>query len=86
MTQTSEVGRQFRPELGYFAARWVFDRQNMGMQRLSGKICEGCTGFRRQKGRFGAESGPINLVSQQWMADRGQMDPNLVGPAGFKAA
>ena len=40
----------------------------------------------RQKRGFGAKSGPVGLVSEQRMADRGQMNPNLVGPAGFEPA
>ena len=32
ITQTNEIGRQFRPELEKFAARRVLHRQHMGMQ------------------------------------------------------
>ena len=58
----------------------------MGMQRLPAKGPKRGLGFRRQKGGFGAESAAIDLVAHDRMADRGQMDPNLVGPAGFQPA
>jgi len=41
----------------------MFYRQDMGMQRLSAKGGEVDLGFFRQKPRFGAESGPVNVVS-----------------------
>ena len=82
--QTGKIGRQFRPELKDFAAQRVLYPQNMGMQGLPAKGSERRSGFWWQKGGFRAESGPIDLITHERMADRGQMHPNLVGPAGFQ--
>ena len=84
--QTGKIGRQFRPEPKDFAADGMLDRQYMGMQGLSAKGRQRRLGWLRQKRRFGAKSRPVDLVAQEGMADRGQMDPNLVGPAGFEPA
>ncbi len=58
----------------------------MGVQGLSAKTGKGRLGRLRQKRRFGAESGPVDRITQERMPDRGQMDANLVGPAGLKPA
>ena len=58
----------------------------MGVKGLSAKGREGSLGPLRQKRRLGAEPGPIDWIAKQRMADRGQMDPNLVSPAGFQPA
>jgi hypothetical protein len=86
ITQTGKVGRQFRPELKDFAARRVRYPQNMGVQGLPAKGCERFFRFWRQKYRLGAESGSIDRVPHKRMADRRQMDPDLMGPAGLQAA
>src|SRR5215472_8027538 len=58
----------------------------MGMQCLPAKAGErglrGCGQMRS----LGAKAGAINRVAQQRMSEGGQMDPNLMGPAGFEAA
>ena len=84
--QTDNVGRQFRPELKDFAARRMRDPENIGMQGLPAKGNERRSGFWWQKGGFRAESGPIDLITHERMADRGQMDANLVSPAGVQPA
>ena len=58
----------------------------MGMQGLPAKGGERGLRRLRQKRRFGAEAGPIDRVAQKRMTERGQMDPNLMGPAGFEPA
>src|SRR5271163_4174923 len=58
----------------------------MGMQRLPAKVLERRLGGRRQQGGFGAKAWPVGIVAQDRMADRRQMQPNLVGAAGFKPA
>ena len=64
----------------------MFDRQYIGMQRLSSKALQRGLGVGGQKGGFGAEAGAIDLVAHERVADRGQMDANLVGAAGFQPA
>src|SRR5947207_2051756 len=64
----------------------MFDRQDIGMEGLSAKGLERRLGFQRQKRALGAKTRSIDLVAQQGMPDRGQMQPNLVGTAGFEAA
>ncbi len=56
------------------------------MKGLSAKGREGGLGPLRQKRRLGAQPGPIDRIAKERMADRGQMDPNLVSPAGFQPA
>src|SRR5579864_5144381 len=58
----------------------------MGMEGLPAKGAQGRLGFRRQKGGFGAKTAAVDLVAHDRVADRGQMDPNLVGSAGFQPA
>src|SRR5580700_10846519 len=58
----------------------------MGMQRLPAKGLERSLGVGGQKGGFGAKTAAIDLVAHDRMADRSQMDPDLMGPAGFQPA
>src|SRR5208282_6651190 len=58
----------------------------MGMEGLPAKGFERGLGFWRQKGHFGAKARPIGLIAHQRMADRGQMDTNLMSSAGFEPA
>ncbi len=56
------------------------------MECLPRKGCQRRLGFLRQKGRLGAESAAIDIIPHKRMADRGQMDPDLMGAAGFEPA
>src|ERR1700733_12780705 len=58
----------------------------MGVQGLSGKISERRSGRDRQQGRLGAKTGPVDAVSDHGMADRGQMDADLMRAAGLEPA
>ena len=84
--QTGKIGRQFRPQLKDFTGDGVLDRQYMGMERLPAKGFEGGLGRFGQQGGLGAEPRSVDVIAQERMADRGQMDPNLVGAAGFEPA
>ena len=64
----------------------VLYRQYMGMQSLSAKGHQRELGLVRQQGRFRSKTGAVDIVTQQRMADRGQVDPDLVGSAGFERA
>src|ERR1700686_2669607 len=56
------------------------------MQGLSSKPCQRLAGFRREAGALGSKAGPIGVVAQKGMADRGQMDANLVRAPGQEPA
>ena len=84
--QTGKIGRQFRAEPQDFSGNGVFDRQYIGMQGLSAKGRQRALRRLRQKRRFGPKSRSVNLIAHQGMTDRGQMDPDLMGPAGFEPA
>ena len=53
------------------------------MQSLSAKALHGGFGLRAQKAGFGLETSAVSGVAQDWMADMGHMNPDLVGAAGF---
>src|ERR1700722_13488643 len=84
--QTGKIARQFRAEPQDFSGNGVFDRQDIGMQSLSAKGRQRVLRRLRQKRRFGPKSRPVNLIAHQGMTDRGQMDPDLMGPAVFEPA
>ncbi len=84
--QTGQIGRQFRAEPQDFTGNWVRDRQYMGMQGLSAKGCKGDLGWLRQQRRLCPKTRPVGLIAEQRMPDGGQMDPNLMGSAGFQPA
>ena len=56
------------------------------MEGLPAKTIDRRFRGRRQQGGLGPETRPVNIVADQRVADRGQMDPDLVGAAGFQAA
>src|SRR3982074_1259216 len=56
------------------------------MQGLSAKSFERGFGLGREVSRLGLEAGSVGVVAEQRMADRGEMDANLVGSAGFQPA
>src|SRR4051812_46222531 len=58
----------------------------MGMEGLSCKIPQGQAGAFRQVRGLGLESGSVDVVSQEGMADMRQMDADLTGPTGLKPA
>src|SRR5215471_986851 len=58
----------------------------MGMKSLPAKAGESGLRGCGQTRRLGAKADPINRVAHQRMSEGGQMDPNLMGPAGFEAA
>src|SRR5438045_9406514 len=64
----------------------VLEAQNMGMKGLAIKPGEGIAGCGTEQCRLGLESGPVNPVGEQRMADMGEMDPDLVGAPGFQPA
>ena len=69
--QTGKIRRQFRAEPHQFTANWVLEAQYMGVEGLSAKILQGNLGRFRQQGGLAEESGPINAVAQERVADRG---------------
>src|ERR1700675_2327413 len=64
----------------------MFDPQQIGMEGLSSKTRQGPAGFQGETGALGSKAGPIGVIAQQWMADRGQMDANLVRAPGHQPA
>ena len=56
------------------------------MQGLPAKVRQGSLSIGREQSAFGSKSRPIGWIAHDWMADRGQMDPNLMGSAGFEPA
>src|SRR5260370_18167638 len=64
----------------------MFEAQYMGMKGLATKPGQGVAGFRAEQRRLGLESGPIDAVADERMADMGEMYPDLVGPARFQPA
>ena len=56
------------------------------MQGLSSKGLERDSRLGAEMTGLGLEAGAVNIVAEQRMADRGQMDPDLVGAAGFEPA
>jgi hypothetical protein len=63
-TQTGKIGRQFRLEPKDFSACGMLDRQNMGMEGLPAKGLERNLGLLRQKHALGAETRPVDLITQ----------------------
>src|SRR5262245_51952358 len=64
----------------------MFDIEEIGMQGLSAKGLEGGSGGGREVIRLGLEARPVDVVAEQGMANRGQVDPNLMGAAGLQPA
>src|SRR5579883_3399202 len=58
----------------------------MGMEGLSAKGGESRLGPFRQQRRLGPKAGPVSGVPEQRMAGGSEVDPDLVGAAGFKLA
>src|SRR5712691_12254426 len=56
------------------------------MQGLSSKGLQRDSGLRAEVAGLGLESRPVNVVAEQWVTDRRQMDADLVGTAGFEPA
>src|SRR5215831_16801650 len=56
------------------------------MEGLSAKMAQGFAGPRGELGGLGLESGPVDVVAQERMADMGQVDPDLMGAAGLEPA
>ncbi len=56
------------------------------MQGLSPQSLDLGTGSGAQKGRFGPVASAIQLIANQRHADRGHVNPDLMGTTGFKAA
>lgn len=64
----------------------MFDSQKIGMQRLPSKGVEGGAGGGAKEGGLGPVAGAVNRVPEEWMSEVCDMNPNLVGSAGFQAA
>src|SRR6266702_2832685 len=64
----------------------MFEAQYMGMKGLAIKPGQGVAGVRAEQRRLGLESGPIDAIADERMADMGEMYPDLVGPARFQPA
>src|SRR5215472_10985946 len=84
--QKVEVGWQYGSKDQMLSRDRVFDPQQVGMERLSFKILEGRLRLRSQPGGLGPVASPIYAVAQEGMADRRQVDPDLVGAPGLKPA
>src|SRR5262247_1314105 len=56
------------------------------MQSLSSKGCERISGCFREPGGFGLETRSVDRIAHQRVADMGEMDTDLVGPAGLQLA
>ena len=56
------------------------------MQGLSSKARQGGPRRGRQAGRLGLEAGAVDRIAEQGVAGMGEMDANLMGPAGFQPA
>ena len=56
------------------------------MQGLSAKVPQRLLRRRAEQRRLGQEAGAIDLVAEQRVADRGEMDADLVGTPGFEPA
>jgi len=84
--QTGKSRRQFRAEPHQFTDNWVLEIEYMGVEGLSAKVLERSLGGFRQQGRLASEAGPVNVIAEQGVADRGQMNPNLVRSPGFQRA
>src|SRR4051794_2346654 len=56
----------------------------MSVQGLSAKSCQRFACVFRQQGGLGFEAGAIRVVAEQGMTDVGEMDADLVGPAGLE--
>src|SRR6516164_7876141 len=64
----------------------MFEVQHMGMKCLPRKGVQRSARGRWQLIRFGLESGPVHLVTEQWVADGGEMNADLVGSSSLKPA
>src|SRR6476646_1632296 len=56
------------------------------MQGLSSKGCERISGCFREPRGLGLEARPVDRIAHQRVADMGEMDADLVGPAGLQLA
>src|SRR5215470_6835679 len=56
------------------------------MQGLSSKGCERISSCFRELGRLGLEARSVDRITQQWVTDMGEVDADLVGPAGLQFA
>ena len=82
----NQILRKGRLPVQNFSADRVFDHQQIGMEGLPSKGCEGGLGLRAELPRLGLEPGAVNLVAHQRMAEMGEMDADLVGPSGLELA
>src|SRR3954469_19235145 len=73
-------------ELQRLPGERVCDNQQISMQGLSAKGLKGLGGLRGQPGGPGLEARPIDRIAHERMADMGEMDPDLMGPAGLELA
>src|SRR5882672_8649666 len=56
------------------------------MQGLSAKGLEGESGVRPKVGRLGLEARPVDLVTQERVTDRGEVNTDLMGAPGLEPA
>ena len=64
----------------------VLQYQQIGMQRLSPEGGQRRLALRAELACLGFEVRAIDEIAQQRMADMGEVDPDLVGPAGLELA
>src|SRR5690349_1920928 len=62
----------------------MYDSQQISMQGLSSKGCERVSSCCRQPGGLGLEARPVDRITHQGVADRGEVDSDLVGPPGLQ--
>src|SRR6476620_8556321 len=73
-------------ELQDFAGFGVLNSQQISMQSLSAKSCQGVAGLWSKQARLGPESGAVCGVPEDWMPQMRQMHADLVGAPGLQGA
>src|SRR5262249_33450979 len=64
----------------------MFDSEEIGMQSLSAKGGEGGSGAVGELASLGLEAAAIDVVAEEGMSDRGEVDADLVGAPGLEPA
>ena len=86
MPQARKIVRQAGLETQDVAGFGVLEAQYMGVQGLSAKGLERSARVFGQVDRLGLETRAVGVVSEQRMAQMGEMHPDLVLPAGLQTA
>ena len=86
VAQPRQIVGQAGLEAQDFAGFGVLEAQYMGVEGLSAKGRQRFPCAFRQERGLGFEPGTVGMIAQEWMADMGEVDPNLMGAPGLKAA